>query len=67
MEKDLLELLEYIDPAFLDYQEWINVGMALKHEGYSVFDWDNWSSRDSGRYHPGECERKWKTFIGLHK
>lgn len=62
MEKDLLELLEYIDPAFLDYQEWINVGMALKHEGYSVFDWDNWSSRDSGRYHPGECEKKWKTF-----
>lgn len=62
MEKDLLELLEYIDPAFLDYQEWVNVGMALKHEGYSVFDWDNWSSRDSGRYHPGECEKKWKTF-----
>lgn len=62
MEKDLLELLEYIDPAFLDYQEWVNVGMALKHEGYSVFDWDNWSSRDSSRYHPGECERKWRTF-----
>ena len=62
MEKDLLELLEYIDPAFLDYQEWVNVGMALKHEGYSVFDWENWSSRDSGRYHPGECEKKWKTF-----
>lgn len=62
MERDLLELLEYINPSSLDYQEWINVGMALKHEGYSAFDWDRWSSSDSGRYHPGECERKWNTF-----
>lgn len=62
MEHNLLELLDYIDPAMLDYQEWVNIGMALKHEGYSSYDWDNWSSRDSGRYHPGECDRKWKTF-----
>lgn len=61
---DLLEIIEYINPAELDYQEWINVGMALKHEGYSASDWDAWSRRDIGRYHAGECERKWLTFRG---
>ena len=50
----LLELMEYIHPAELDYQEWVNVGMALKHEGYSVSDWDHWSRQDSGRYHAGD-------------
>lgn len=60
----LLEIIEYINPAELDYQEWVNVGMALKHEGCSVSDWDNWSRRDYGRYHTGECERKWQTFRG---
>ena len=33
---NLLEAIEYIDPAGLDYQSWVNVGMALQHEGYSV-------------------------------
>ncbi len=61
---DLIELLDHIDPAQLDYQEWINVGMALKHEGYSVSDWDKWSMRDSARYHSDDCEKKWKTFNG---
>lgn len=60
---DLTAALEYIDPASLDYQEWINVGMALKAEGYSVTVWDNWSRNDS-RYHPGECARKWESFNG---
>lgn len=32
-EFDLLPLLDAIDPSILGYQEWINVGMALKHEG----------------------------------
>lgn len=56
------ELLNYIDPSHLNYQEWVNVGFALKHEGYSVSDWDAWSQRDSARYRAGECERKWETF-----
>ena len=59
---DLKELLQYIDPSQCSYQEWVNVGMALKHEGYSSADWDSWSARDPGRYHPGECGRKWKSF-----
>lgn len=65
MEKqDLLKLLDYIDPGMLDYQEWLNVGMALKHEGFTAADWDAWSKRDAPRYHPGECFRKWDTFRG---
>lgn len=60
----LLELIEYINPADLDYQEWVNIGMALKHEGHSVSDWDAWSRRDISRYHAGECERKWSSFNG---
>lgn len=61
---DLLPLLSYINPAALDYQEWVNIGMALKNEGYSPHDWDNWSSLDSARYHSGECFKKWETFRG---
>ena len=60
----LLEIIEYINPADLDYQAWVNVGMALKHEGYAASDWDDWSRRDIGRYHAGECFRKWETFRG---
>lgn len=61
---DLLEILYNIDPERLDYQSWVNVGMALKEEGYSVSDWEAWSRADAGRYHPGECARKWGSFNG---
>lgn len=61
---NLLPLLEYIDPTFLSYQEWVNVGMALKQEGYTASDWDNWSRRDGARYHSGECFKKWTSFQG---
>lgn len=61
---NVIELLEYIDPSFLTYQEWVNVGMALKDEGYTAADWDAWSRRDSKRYHPGECFKKWDSFNG---
>lgn len=56
------ELLNFIDPATCTYTQWTSVGMALKHEGYPVNVWDDWSARDSGRYHTGECRRKWDTF-----
>ena len=61
---NLLEILEKTDPALLDYQDWLNVGMALEYEGYSVRIWDEWSRRDASRYHAGECERKWAGFGG---
>ena len=61
---NLLEAIEYINPEDLTYQEWVNVGMALQHEGYGVNVWDNWSARDSARYHSGECSQKWRSFRG---
>lgn len=60
---NLAEVLNHIDPAALSYQEWVNVGMALKHEGFSCGVWDSWSQADS-RYHAGECEKKWRGFNG---
>jgi RecA-family ATPase len=58
---ELTQLLDYIPASSLDYQEWVNVGMALKHEGLTCDIWDAWSRSDS-RYKSGECARKWKTF-----
>lgn len=64
MDNNLLKILAYINPADCDYQEWVNIGMALKHEGYTAADWDNWSRSDVARYHPGDCEKKWQSFNG---
>ena len=61
---DVMSLLEHIDPSTLNYQEWVNVGMALKHEGFTADAWEEWSSKDGPRYKPGECYKKWDTFIG---
>lgn len=62
-KENITEILSYINPAVLSYQEWVNVGMALKDEGFECDIWDEWSKADS-RYHAGECELKWKTFNG---
>ena len=59
---DLMEPLNAIDPATCDYNGWVQVGMALKHEGYSVDIWDAWSAREYDKYHHGECYRKWESF-----
>lgn len=56
--------LEAIDPAPLTYEDWIHIGMALKTEGMPCAVWDSWSMRDSDRYKPGNCLRKWNTFNG---
>ena len=60
---NLLEPLNCIPASSLTYIEWINVGMALKHEGYTADVWDAWSRSDA-RYKEGECFSKWKTFTG---
>lgn len=57
----VLEALKHISPATLTYQEWCNVGMALKAEGYDCSVWDDWSKDDS-RYRAGACYKKWDTF-----
>lgn len=59
---DLEDALGHIDPATLSYEEWVEVGMALKESGLPCSTWDEWSRRDPSRYHDGECERKWEGF-----
>lgn len=58
---DLLEALASIDPAGLAYQEFVEIGMALKHEGLPFEAWDSWASRDAARY-KGTLRRKWDGF-----
>ena len=59
---DLPEILTHVDPGRLEYEEWLQVGMALHDSGHDVAVWDEWSRRDVARYHEGECAAKWKGF-----
>lgn len=61
-KNNLEELLKYIDPAGLSYQEWVNVGMALKEEGYPMETWQDWSASDGARYDGTEFAEKWDSF-----
>ncbi|WP_312047747.1 AAA family ATPase [Anaerotignum sp.] len=64
---NLIEILDYIEPAMLEYTDWLMVGMALKEGGYTVEVWEQWSSRDMNRYRLGECQKKWNGFHGNNK
>ncbi|MCR2036145.1 PriCT-2 domain-containing protein, partial [Adlercreutzia mucosicola] len=57
----LLDALGSIDPAGLAYQEFVEIGMALKHEGLPFEAWDSWAARDAARY-KGTLRRKWDGF-----
>ena len=63
-ENELKEALDFVSPSALTYDEWLMVGMALKDSGLPVTLWEQWSTRDAGRYHKGECVRKWESFHG---
>ena len=70
---DLLDLLHKLPIETCDYQEWVNVGMALKKEGFSVDDWKSWSATDTrtdkrGKpyYSAFQCDSKWKGFDNNH-
>ena len=60
-KKEIYKWLDYIDPATLTYQEWFSVGAAMKYEGLTASDWEEWSKPDP-RHKNGECFRKWNTF-----
>ena len=66
-ENELKEALDFISPASLTYEEWTMVGMGLKEAGLPVTVWEAWSARDGGRYHKGECAKKWESFHGSAK
>lgn len=59
-EAEAQEMLTFLDPN-IGYVEWLRVGMALHHGGFSVSLWDNWS-RSSNKYKEGECANKWASF-----
>lgn len=61
---ELKEALDFLGAGELTYQEWLQVGMGLKQAGYPVSAWEAWSACDAGRYHAGECEKKWESFRG---
>ena len=61
---ELKEALDFLSPSALTYDEWILVGMGLKEAGLPVEAWEQWSARDGGRYHKGECVKKWESFHG---
>ena len=52
-ENELKEALDFVSPSALTYDEWLMVGMALKDSGLPVTLWEQWSTRDAGRYHKG--------------
>lgn len=59
---DLVEALDWIDPAELGYDEWLAVGMGLHESGLPMEAWESWSRRDMKRFNDGECARKWAGF-----
>ncbi len=61
-EEKARKMLSCIPCIGQPYQDWLNLGMALHDEGLPCSLWDEWSQTDPGRYHPGECEKKWKSF-----
>lgn len=61
-KEDIASALNYISPD-IDYQGWINVGMALHNAGEPLSVWDTWSAR-GGKYKPKCCNPHWKSFAG---
>lgn len=60
------EFLAAIPPADADdYDTWVQVGMALHSVGDDALlnDWIDWSAT-SGKFEPGACEGKWRSFNG---
>lgn len=64
LERVIDELLVHFDPN-MPYKEWLNVGMALHHQGAGEHEWltawEDWSARGS-KWAQGVCETKWKSF-----
>ena len=58
------ELLVHLDPN-MHHDEWVQVGMALHHQGNGDTEWlelwDEWSSHGAS-YTPDVCEARWESF-----
>jgi hypothetical protein len=55
--------LEALQPSRADdYDQWLEVGMALHSVDDALLaDWINWSAQSS-KFKPGDCEHKWRGF-----
>lgn len=66
MDKVVIAALDSLNVAALTRDDWLHVGMALKHEGYPVNVWDEWSRNDK-RYNAKDITRTWDSFNGSGK
>jgi hypothetical protein len=55
------ELLRWIDPAPLQYDDWLRVGMALHDAGEPIETWEGWSAR-SPKHDDTDMQRRWDSF-----
>lgn len=55
------ELLRWIDPAPLHYDDWLRVGMALHDAGEPLDTWESWSAR-SPKHDDSDMQRRWESF-----
>lgn len=58
------DVLGYIDPSVLSYEEWLSVGQAINtqlpgEEGLVL--WDTWSQTGT-KYQMNECQTRWRGF-----
>jgi P4 family phage/plasmid primase-like protien len=61
-ESDIMIILNGLRQERCDsYSDWIKVGMALKHSGYTCDVWDEWSKK-SHKYKIGDCSKRWRSF-----
>lgn len=64
LDRVVCELLAQLDPD-CGHDDWLQVGMALHHQGQGADDWlnawDEWSA-GSGKYVEGEPEARWRSF-----
>ena len=41
-KQDLIDAMNHINPGMVSYEEWCQVGMALKHEGFPCSIWTDY-------------------------
>ena len=61
-KEQIIELLSYIGPDDV-YDQWYQIGMALKDYGIPFNVWDDWSKKGS-LYNATEMAGKWNSFKG---
>lgn len=62
LQKALIDALDYINPS-INYDDWFQIGTALKNEGLDFEVWNNWSSKAPEDYTSKKnCYSHWKSF-----